>query len=116
MGGDLPMTTSGGSAGYSHQADPHHPLVSTSASLQSATLFLSHLSTTYLLIIDASGVFLPVSGSLQLAHHCMAAGVPPSVSHVLLTPCGIWLVSGFLQCVPATMSENTFQLKEWWEF
>lgn len=55
--------TPGGRAGYSQQAIPLHPLVSSSISLHSAQmvllLFLSHLSTTYMHIIAASGCPLP---------------------------------------------------------
>lgn len=50
MGWDL-TRASGGSAGYSHQAVPHHPHISSSVSFIVHKLFLLlfafHLSTTY---------------------------------------------------------------------
>ena len=53
-------TVPGGITGYSHQAVPHYPRVSSSASLHCAHillfLFLFHLSTTHLLLSVVSGV------------------------------------------------------------
>ena len=50
----------GGITGYSHQAVPHYPQVSSSASLHCAHillfLFLFHFSTTYLLLLVVPGV------------------------------------------------------------
>jgi hypothetical protein len=51
IGWDFTMT-SGGRVGYSHQAVPFHPEVSRPTSLHSVLLlFLSHISTSYFLII-----------------------------------------------------------------
>ena len=57
--GQDPTMVPGGITGYSHQAVPHYPQVSSSASLHTAqtipSLFLSHLYATYLYIIVAHG-------------------------------------------------------------
>jgi hypothetical protein len=58
--GQDPTMVSGGIAGYSQQAFPHYPQVSSSASLHCAHvllfLFLFHFSTIYLLLLVVPGV------------------------------------------------------------
>ena len=48
--GQGPTVAPDGITGYSHQAVPHYPQVSSSASLHLLLLFLFHFSTSYLLL------------------------------------------------------------------
>lgn len=96
--GQDPTMVPGGITGYSHQAAPHYPRVSSSASLHCACillfLFLFHFSTTFLLLLvvpvsgDTSGVF---SGVLCPAH---------------ILWCWAGVISGMV-CTPNSRSEGT---------
>ena len=84
--GQSPTMVPRGITSYSHQAVPHYPQVSSSASLHYAHillfLFLFHFSTTYLFFLEALGV----SECLGPSQECYA--LPVHYEHDKL--CALW--------------------------
>ena len=72
--GQDPTMVPDGITGYSHQAVPHYPRVSSSASLHCAHillfLFLFHFSTTYLLLLVAPGISECLGLSQEWSQEC----------------------------------------------
>ena len=99
-----PDTAPGGITGYSHQAVPHYPRLSSSASLHCAHIllfhFLFHLSTTYWCLLVVPGVSLSevVSGVVpEVQRHGIGHGSSWVCSFCFLGlySTGLMVISGY---------------------